>query len=294
MHYLTEYQTFNDKQELNYHVKQHIDVNYEDTNATDRQVFKFIARYAVKYAGASHLKVNTIADYIERTPRTVRNVLAKLERLGMIRRITKNRKKTGGQGANIIVILPFNSERTSCQTSEPISVRTEDEKPTETEEEASNSEKEPLRKHAFFNNNVLATRIGEITGTEDTKGNFTETSSKQARALRQSIPEVIYDALSPFFNADELYKTYGILLRAKSKTGERITLEEFGKDYVDVFMNVVRHSKLGNVKFNFDGLLYAAWSRLSSEISRRIKEKRTGKMAIFERFICGGELSSEG
>lgn len=151
--YLSDYQTFADKHELNHHVKRHLDATYDELNATDRQVFKFIARYAVKYAGASHLKLDTIANFIERTPRTTRNILAKLERLNMIERISRNRPKTGGRGANIIVIKPYTSEPTSERTS----YRTEGDKPTDTTEAVRKTKKEPLRKLDLINNSVSNT-----------------------------------------------------------------------------------------------------------------------------------------
>ncbi len=275
MNYLFEFKTFQDKHELNHHVKRHLEATYDDINATDRQVFKFIARYAVKYAGASHLKVSTIADYIERTDRATRNILAKLERLDMIKRITRNRPKSGGRGANIIVILPFkednisedNSENISDQSSESTSEQIDNDKPTDAKEQTNKSENEPLRNLSKKHTYVLAT------------------ADDKPRALRQSIPEVVYEALSPYFDAEGLYKTYGILLRAKAMVNRNITLEEFGSEYIDVFLNVVRSRKLGKIRRNFDGLLYVAWSRLSHEIGRRINARGNDNMRLFAELI---------
>src|SRR5690606_19186227 len=98
MHYLSKYQTFKDKAELNFHVEQHIKATYNELNATDRSLFKMIARYSVKYPGASHLKAATMAEAIGRSDRTVRTILSKLERLGLIKRIKRNRIKSGGRG----------------------------------------------------------------------------------------------------------------------------------------------------------------------------------------------------
>lgn len=268
--YLADYQTFADKAELNYHVKQHLDATYEEINATDRNIFKFIARHAVKYAGASHLKVATIAEAIGKTERTVRAILAKLERLGIIKRITRMRRKSGGQGANIIVILPYELADTSEGISEPTSSRTEAKKPTEATEEPSKTKKEPLYKQFLSSSNTLLdTKIGGST-------RIGESTENHPRALRQAIPQVIYNALAPYFDADGLYRTYGILLRAKATVNKEIRVETHGEKYVDVFLNVVRLRKKGKVKKSFDGYLFTAWKELSTRITQSINAVSRG------------------
>lgn len=250
MYYLSDYQTFNDVHELNHHVKQHEQAHYNELNATDRSILRFIARYSVKYSGASHLKVATIAEAVEKSERTVGRVLKRLESLGIIRRIGTIRPKSGGKGASIIQILPYMSERMSDSEVTEKATQATDKRPL--------SENEPLHK-----------RYNSITRTRDEKASHQNEEVASKRGLRTAIPTPIYEALAPYYDARGLYDTYGILLRAKASIDRNITLEQYADDYIDVFYNVVRKYKLGQVR-NLSGLLYSAWQRVTSEISRRI------------------------
>lgn len=80
--------------------------------------------------------------------------------------------------------------------------------------------------------------------------NAKDDDERDKRGLKTSIPKAIYDGLSPFFNAQELYKKYGILLRAKSEydSKKEIYFEDHGNEYIDEFYNVLRHYKLGKIK----------------------------------------------
>ncbi|AZV45193.1 helix-turn-helix domain-containing protein [Peribacillus asahii] len=148
MHYLSQYQTFENKQQLNESIYQHIKRNSYELNDTDRATLKAIARYAVKFAGAVHLKAATIAELIGKSEKTARRVLAKLANLGIVRKVPTTRKVNGGKGANIIQILPF------VQSS--VSNREQADKLTESKAEAMKSENEPsdsikLLKKSFKN-----------------------------------------------------------------------------------------------------------------------------------------------
>jgi predicted transcriptional regulator len=106
MNYLTEYQTFKNKQQLNDAIHEHLTRHKYDLNETDRKALKMIARYAVKFAGAAHLKAATIAQLIGKSEKTARRVVNKLADLGIIRKVPTIRKINGGKGANILQILP--------------------------------------------------------------------------------------------------------------------------------------------------------------------------------------------
>ncbi len=107
MHYLVEHQTFDSTADLNSAVYEHIKRNTYDLNDTDRQALKKIARYAVKFSGAAHLKAETLAELIGKSVKTARRALNKLATLGIVKKIATTRKINGGKGANIIVITTF-------------------------------------------------------------------------------------------------------------------------------------------------------------------------------------------
>lgn len=112
MHYLSEYQTFQSKQQLNETIAEHVDAHHYDLTETVRNVLTVISRYAVKFPGVAHLKAATIAQAIDMSEKTVRRALNRLQSLGIIKKVKTTRKVTGGQGANIIVVLPLEQPTT--------------------------------------------------------------------------------------------------------------------------------------------------------------------------------------
>ncbi len=227
--YLSDYSTFNSTQELNYHVKQHEVHNHEHLTASDRQVLRFISRYSVKYAGASHLKAVTIAEGVDKSDRTVRRIVSKLEALDIIDRVRFIRPKSGGTGANIIVIKPFVTSR--------MTEREVDDKARSNAENKASNDNEPLHKR-------------------DKPSNTNETL-----VLKHSLPRELYQAFSPFFNAKDLYKTIGTLYKAKGSIDSTLKAEE-NPEYVDAFLSCIRRYKEGKVR-NLQSYLYAAWKKVS-------------------------------
>ncbi|WP_225221006.1 helix-turn-helix domain-containing protein [Bacillus norwichensis] len=100
--HLAEYATFNSVEELNHHVN-----GFRDkTTATEFKVLWFISKYAVKFIGAAHLKLATIADGIGMSIKTVQRAIKSLTEMEAIKKAKTTRPIKGGQGANIYQILP--------------------------------------------------------------------------------------------------------------------------------------------------------------------------------------------
>ncbi|ARI78245.1 helix-turn-helix domain-containing protein [Halobacillus mangrovi] len=237
--YLSNYQTFNSTQELNHHVRQHEKEHSEELTASQREVLRFIARYSVKYAGAAHLKTSTIATGVDKSERTIRRILRRLESLEIIERVSTLRKKSGGSGANIIVILPFAAPR--------MSDREVTEKASEQTDKAKNRQKETFtkREEPSYTNDTLNTPL----------------------ALKNSLPCRIYEAISPFFDGKDLYRTVGTLYKAKASVDSSIQAEDH-TEYIDTFLSCVRRYKEGKIR-NLQSYLYASWKK----VSRMIKLK---------------------
>ncbi|WP_339216742.1 helix-turn-helix domain-containing protein [Ornithinibacillus sp. FSL M8-0202] len=228
MHYLSDYQTFDSVQELNYHVKQHTNVHKYEMNDTQRNILQFIAQYSVKFAGASHLKMETIANGIGKSRRTIERAIRVLIELGIIEKISTTRRITGGKGANIYRILPFNdvSEMSHCSNRENVSER-----------------KVVRPKTKKETDNLLS----DYTYILDT-----------AQATKNAIPAPIYSALSPFFNGADIRRLTGIILRAKRKD-QRV--ESYPDELNTLILDVIRRFKGGQIS-NIDGYLYTSVKRL--------------------------------
>lgn len=251
-HYLSEYETFENKYELNNAIYEHIKRNTHELNETDRVTLKMISRYAVKFAGVAHLKAITIAGLIDKSEKTARRVINKLASLGIVKKIETGRKVSGGKGANIIVIQPLESvENSSSDQSQVSSREVYENAPTPTVEDVK-IESEP------------SDLIKRIKSTKDTlKG-----------ALKDVIPSAVYDNLSPYMNDEELYRYYGILLKAKKNTVEDLYVEECPQPFIESIRAVMFQTKRGNVR-NLPAYFYNAMAKASTQACRLLSE---GKM----------------
>ncbi|MDL5023716.1 helix-turn-helix domain-containing protein [Bacillus velezensis] len=246
MHYLAEHQTFDSTADLNAAVYEHIKRNTYDLNDTDRQALKKIARYAVKFSGAAHLKAETLAELIGKSVKTARRALNKLATLGIVKKIATTRKINGGKGANIIVILPVDDQST-------MSNRGQAEKPTETTAEAPKTENEPSDsiKRSKNQNNVL------------------DTATVPAEALKGALPDEIFNAMSRYFDAGDIYKYYGILLRAKASVDRTIRLEEHAAPFVEAWHATILKAKSHEIR-RFDDYLYVGFRKAAWTVKARL------------------------
>ncbi|MGO1061092.1 helix-turn-helix domain-containing protein [Planococcus sp. FY231025] len=103
---LDKFKTFEHVADLNEAIRLHLREHQYKLNATAIKVLEVISRYAVKYPGAAWLKVDSLAKIIGKSAPTARRALALLERLGIIERVVFMRQKAGGNGANILRIVP--------------------------------------------------------------------------------------------------------------------------------------------------------------------------------------------
>jgi hypothetical protein len=261
MHYLSEYSTFENTQQLNAAIYEHIRNNTHELNETDRLTLKLIARYCVKYAGACHLKAATIANLIEKSEKTARRVIAKLEALNIVEKIATTRKVNGGKGANIIRIL--SPKNINDQSS--VSNRQESAESTESKDEPPKNEQEPS------------------DSIKQSKSTLQETPIP-SNALRQSLPTEIYDAMARYWNAADIYKYYGILLRAKRSVDHNVIIEDNAEPFVDALHNAILKVKLGKVK-KLANYLFTAWQNATSLVTRR--RERAGMAEAFADWING-------
>ncbi|PEV88415.1 helix-turn-helix domain-containing protein [Bacillus thuringiensis] len=76
----------------------------EELSYTQMEVLDFIAQHAVKVVGVAKLLVQTIADAVGKSLRTINYATKKLEDLGILYKVETRRKKSGGLGANVYVV----------------------------------------------------------------------------------------------------------------------------------------------------------------------------------------------
>jgi Helix-turn-helix domain len=109
----------------------------------------------------------------------------------------------------------------------------------------------------------------EETPQRNSKNNtYKDTAFVPATALQNSLPSAIYDAMSPYFNADDIYKYYGILLRAKRSVSDNVLIEDNPQPFVAAFQNAILKLKQGKIR-NLANYLYRAWQSAAATIVRR-------------------------
>lgn len=239
MNYLVEYQTFGSVSEMDVHVQQHASVNYSEMNDTDGDVLSLIARYACKYPGVAHLKVETIARSLEKSDATVRRSIRKLERLLVIEKVPFIRRVAKGYGANILRILPFDDKS-------PVTTRPASENLTPASVDPGEAEKETL-----LSNNPL----------QDTY----DTEEGIKKGLATKLPKRIGRILGSYFDMDTMYEIYGVMLRAKARINRKISFEEYEDEYVDSILSVMNAYKRGQVE-NLHAVIYTAILRLTRRL----------------------------
>lgn len=245
MHYLVEHQTFLTKQELNETVNEHLKRNMYEMNNTDRDTLLAVSRFAVKFYGAAHLKAETLADLIGKSVKTARRAINKLVDLGIINKVETRRKVNGGKGANIFVILPLPSNDQSTMSS-----RVNAENLTESKAEAPEIAAEPFNSFKQKSNNKIL----------DT--------SVPSNALKRAIPSEMYEAMSRFFDAEAMYKYYGILLRAKASVDPTVMLEDNAEPFVEAWNATILKVKQGKVRSICD-YLFRAWQQATLTVKRQ-------------------------
>lgn len=143
---LENYREFDHSADLNAAIRIHLQQHRYKLNKTAFSVFEKISRYAVKHGGAAWLKVETLADMLGKSKPTIRRAVALLESLGMVERVARMRPKRGGNGGNVIRILPPNDRPEMIAREEAV-------EPVVSTEEAVNQQKESTT--LKISNNVL-------------------------------------------------------------------------------------------------------------------------------------------
>lgn len=228
------------------------------------ELLLYLGGHSLMIPGVSWKKQATIAEALGYSIRTVGNGIKKLAEYGMIvkhRTISNWKTSEGGakkrQGVNVIAIQAFMPSKNTdhdCASTEAVEAN-------EDKAETVENKSQPCSyNHSFIKDSNTLDTAKEQAG-EPTADNVIK------RSLKNAIPEVIYNALEPFYNGQGIYDTYGTLLRAKAAIDRTITLEMHADRYIDAFYNVIRLYKAGKVTKSLNGLLYTAWRNVSDKIA---------------------------
>jgi predicted transcriptional regulator len=263
---LREYQTFLSVADMDEAAAAHIDRNNESLTETDRTLLRVILGHSCKIVGVSFLKMATLAQLVGISDRQARRIVKKLGELKMIEKIQTIRCKSGGYGSNILRILPFDhiqaTQEDTAATADVISSVSYRQDCANTSETSDQVTVEQTEAFLFLKHNKsLHNRYADTA------------ESIGSEALEGAIPNEIYAAIKPFFGASDLYRIYGVLLRAKASIDSNIMIEDWAHEFVRVFKSAIWRLKTGRIQ-SLDGYLFAAWQSTTAWIRRKMTNNK--------------------
>jgi predicted transcriptional regulator len=206
-------------------------------------VLQVLVRHSCKIIGVSWLKAESIATIIEKSDKTVRRSLSKLEDLGIIKRI-QTIKPSGGRGVDLCVIQPLGSENVQASTEnvqsiiEKVSSRVEAERPAVS---TANDAKIESETSIFKAKNIKTRNINTYV-----RKDANSVQSLDASFIPSNVPNEFVSTVKPFYPfANTIYKLWGTARAAASKMG----LLDVPRDLaVDAFKQAVFAFKAKRVK----------------------------------------------
>ena len=251
---LRPYQTHPDATSVAASVEWHIrNARLNETALRVLRVLQF--RSKIVY-GAAWLKLETIADVIGKSVRTVRRALRQLEQAEVIDTYFQTREKSGGDGASVFTIRPVISiVRANVRPS--LSARVEDENPRHAEDEGSSAKgkDDSLKKHQE-KNEVYTSGEGE------------EDKPLDKSFVPDTVPAEFTDAVWPYLrDAVKVHRLYTRAIIASRQLGDYKGV----RDHVAVqaFKATVFALKAGKVKTDMFAYFYGTYRSLAIADIRR-------------------------
>lgn len=231
-----ELQTFQSVEEMNTSVKKHKETNKEQLTKSTYAVLDFVSQWSCKFAGVSYLCQKRVAESLQISYKTVQRAIAKLVELNIVKKY-ESKRATGDkrQSSNIIVIQQFKENvQPKCPPKEAL------------------------------------TNTPNLNNTNDTEkeGLSSKEADKESlikKGLVIKLPKTLQQVLSPFFNAEDIYKLTGTIYKAKSKVDKNIMIEEHEHEFYECVLSVINAYKRGKAK-SLHGLLFHSIQGLSRSI----------------------------
>ncbi|WIG43108.1 helix-turn-helix domain-containing protein [Bacillus toyonensis] len=210
---------------------------------SERAILIKLSQYSCKFVGVSYMKNQTLADSVGYSKRTVQRALKRLSELGIITRIEQKRAKTGGYGAFICVVNPFEChlKLSSCR---------EAESPCEDSTEEQTEENETF---------ISKTTPKDIKERNELDVSYLDNSH---------IPTEFINTVTPFINsAKEVYSLWGKVLLASHKYAPNLT--DYTEIAIQAFKQSVFAKKMRLIRKDFKGYLFGVLAKMLSVEQRR-------------------------
>ncbi|OOR57260.1 transcriptional regulator [Bacillus mycoides] len=238
---LRKYESFKSVTEMDNTIDKALkEYNLKDS---ERVILIKLSQYSCKFVGVSYMKNQTLADSVGYSKRTVQRALKRLSELGIITRIEQKRAKSGGYGAFICVINPFEChlKLSSCQ---------EAESPTPEEAERQTEEDKTI---------IPKANLREINKRNELDVSYLDNSH---------VPIEFISAVKPFIgSAKEVYSLWGKVLLAQGKYAP--DLLDSTEIAIQAFKQSVFAKKMKRIRKDFKGYLFGVLAKMFSVEQRR-------------------------
>jgi|SRR5699024_8351522 len=212
----TDYQNFESISDMDDHVKEFnkklSKVHYETLN--------LLKQYSCKIIGVSHLKIETIAQALNKSIRAIHRHIKHLKENGFITVANTSRKKAGGKGANIYIINTIEQQKALLKKKvsyRKVSHCEEDKKTAQSQREQA-FDHIKIKKQTMYSLKLLKTMFSSTRRKQKSSENERKLEKianiKNATFENRYVPEEIYRRFNPFFTDNQLTALYKTALKA--------------------------------------------------------------------------------
>ena len=279
---IKHYQSFTSIQEMDQAVRGFLYKFKSSLSDGVTKVLNFLWRYSVKVVGVSFAKYDTIANEIGLSRRTVIRAVKLLEELSFIKKIPTARMN-GKQGANLLVIQPFEPIDSLLQSVSPHDVtasvtpnKTKNKQSSLCENNIKNRidvKKSSVHKPSEESTNSQQVQVEEKLGTKEARSN---TNQHRHALLHQTpwhrldtsfLPDYVHQdfiaAAKPFFPIDDIYNLWRKIHLAYGKVNLSTPLEDLMEPIITDFKQTIFKYKRGEIHTTLEGYFYSVvYSRL--------------------------------
>lgn len=202
---LQDYQTFETVAEMDQEVK-HFN---RQLNKPHYETLNLLKQYSLKVIGVSHIKIQTIADRLDKSVSTIKRHIKYLKENGFISVVNTSRTKRGGKGANAYIINTNEYRKKYLKNKSDllkVNHRKADKKGGQYQSQQAfryvKVKKETIESYKLFNN---------LKSTHKRTNPQTENNTDNIRLCPSNTPMYLYSMARPFLTDKEIEKLYRTL-----------------------------------------------------------------------------------
>lgn len=233
---LKEYATHTDVAELNTTIYAALDDPTLPLNATDHALLRLLGGHSCRVPGVSWLRVDTMARLLEKSERTVRRSLKRLEDLAIIERFKVGR---------LAVVRILSAKMSTTENAET--------------SDTTGDSSVISRKEAHLSSEAQNTELSNNVAAKDLPADYAP----------DYVPGSVIKTLAPFFGAEQVAEIYNRVRLAYDRALLALPLEAYDTLICRTLKTVVYSLKRGRIKGGLYAYVYGAFCNVLTAEKRR-------------------------